>query len=76
MPEIFHFQRALRAKTKGSCWLPKLGTCSSISLAEVCYLKLQKTAKNGRFAGAQNLFLGKEIQKKLTAAETLKGTRF
>ena len=52
MPEIFYFQRAPRAKTKGSCWLPKPGTCSSMSLAEVCYLKLQKTAQNGRFRRA------------------------
>ena len=50
MPEIFVFQRAFRAKTKGSCWLLKPGTCSSKRLARVCYLKLQKTAKNGRFA--------------------------
>ena len=46
----FIFQRAFRAKTKGSCWLLKPGTRSSKCLARACYLKLQKTAKNGGFA--------------------------
>ena len=50
IPEIFALQRAFRAKTKGSCWLVKPETCSSKCLARACYLKLQKTAKNGRFA--------------------------
>ena len=61
MPEIFVFQRAFRAKTKGSCWLLKLGTCSSKCLARVCYLKLQKTAKNGRFAVSPAPCAGEKI---------------
>ena len=61
MPEIFVFQRAFRAKTKGSCRLLKPGTCSSKCLAGVCYLKLQKTAKNGRFAVSPAPCAGEKI---------------
>ena len=64
MPEMFVFQRAFRAKTKGSCWLLKPRTCSSKRLARVCYLKLQKNSQKRpfrRFAGAvrrrENLLL-------------------
>ena len=61
IPEIFVFQRAFRAKTKGSCRLLKPGTCSSKCLAGVCYLKLQKTAKNGRFAVSPAPCAGEKI---------------
>ena len=61
IPEIFALQRAFRAKTKGGCWLVKPGTCSFKYLARVCYLKLQNTSKNGRFAVSPAPCAGEKI---------------